>query len=76
MNLAEGLLKLVQRVIEPAPPIIQRLYLLAKLDMLLHLNVVLLDAIFDLTFKICDLSLKLCNQYVVGCHLLVEISDT
>ena len=48
INLAERFLKFVQRVIEPAPPIIHGLHLLAKLDPFLHLNVVLLDAIFDL----------------------------
>src|SRR5262249_60948258 len=75
INLAERFLKFVQRIIEPTPPIIQGLHLLAKLDPFLHLNVVLLDAILYLTFKICDLSLKLCDQYVVGRHLLVEVSD-
>src|SRR5215510_4091117 len=76
INLAKRLLKLVQRVIEPAPRLIHGLHLLAESDPLLHLNVVLLDAILYLTFKVRDFSLKLCDQYVVGCHLLVELGDT
>ena len=61
INLAEYPLKLVQRVIELAPRFIHRLYLLAEPDPLLHLDIVLLDAILYLTLKVSDLSLKLCD---------------
>jgi hypothetical protein len=52
MDPAKRPLKRIQRVVELAPRIIHRLHLLAEPDSLLHLNVVLLDAILDLASKI------------------------
>jgi hypothetical protein len=61
IDFAQRSLKFVQRVIEPAPRFIHGLHLFAKLDPLLHLNVVLFDAILDLATKASDFLAVMCD---------------